>query len=109
MRGRDGDRRDMSTELLGPKDRTPPKTAADVKQVSERTALELPRIRCVFQHPLLRLDQLRPQRCDRGQRFWVIDEARVIVHTRSGAVALQDRKSTRLNSSHDQISYAVFC
>src|SRR5206468_9194635 len=25
----------------------------------------------------------------------------------SGAV--QDRKSTRLNSSHDQISYAVFC
>src|SRR2546428_10270508 len=24
-------------------------------------------------------------------------------------VALRDRKSTRLNSSHDQISYAVFC
>src|SRR2546428_2521576 len=23
--------------------------------------------------------------------------------------AIQDRKSTRLNSSHDQISYAVFC
>src|SRR2546421_1189215 len=23
--------------------------------------------------------------------------------------ALEDRKSTRLNSSHDQISYAVFC
>src|SRR2546421_9256422 len=27
--------------------------------------------------------------------------------TRSGSV--KDRKSTRLNSSHDQISYAVFC
>src|SRR2546421_8743448 len=26
-----------------------------------------------------------------------------------GAGRLQDRKSTRLNSSHDQISYAVFC
>src|SRR2546421_6271669 len=26
-----------------------------------------------------------------------------------GAVGLRDRKSTRLNSSHDQISYAVFC
>src|SRR2546428_1031114 len=26
-----------------------------------------------------------------------------------GHVAEQDRKSTRLNSSHDQISYAVFC
>src|SRR2546421_8572975 len=24
-------------------------------------------------------------------------------------MALEDRKSTRLNSSHDQISYAVFC
>src|SRR2546428_8730893 len=24
-------------------------------------------------------------------------------------VRVQDRKSTRLNSSHDQISYAVFC
>src|SRR2546430_9323120 len=26
-----------------------------------------------------------------------------------GAYTLQDRKSTRLNSSHSQISYAVFC
>src|SRR5206468_12189304 len=26
-----------------------------------------------------------------------------------GSGADQDRKSTRLNSSHDQISYAVFC
>src|SRR2546428_2113455 len=26
-----------------------------------------------------------------------------------GLDAIQDRKSTRLNSSHDQISYAVFC
>src|SRR5688572_31029426 len=25
------------------------------------------------------------------------------------ALSLQDRKSTRLNSSHSQISYAVFC
>src|SRR2546428_5706611 len=25
------------------------------------------------------------------------------------AGSMQDRKSTRLNSSHDQISYAVFC
>src|SRR2546428_9084074 len=26
-----------------------------------------------------------------------------------GEVEVRDRKSTRLNSSHDQISYAVFC
>src|SRR2546428_6248421 len=33
------------------------------------------------------------------------------VRNRSGAVrgSRVDRKSTRLNSSHDQISYAVFC
>src|SRR3982751_7023178 len=32
-------------------------------------------------------------------------------HARPGPERLQDgdRKSTRLNSSHDQISYAVFC
>src|SRR5688572_205716 len=30
-------------------------------------------------------------------------------HTPSDAQASTDRKSTRLNSSHSQISYAVFC
>src|SRR3989440_3183353 len=29
--------------------------------------------------------------------------------SRSALWVVQDRKSTRLNSSHDQISYAVFC
>src|SRR2546421_7194368 len=28
---------------------------------------------------------------------------------RAGTRTIEDRKSTRLNSSHDQISYAVFC
>src|SRR3712207_8095663 len=31
------------------------------------------------------------------------------VHLRRGTVNLKDRKSTRLNSSHANISYAVFC
>src|SRR2546427_8611772 len=31
------------------------------------------------------------------------------VWTRSVAQLVRDRKSTRLNSSHSQISYAVFC
>src|SRR2546430_4107882 len=30
-------------------------------------------------------------------------------HRPAGGSALRDRKSTRLNSSHSQISYAVFC
>src|SRR2546421_8951104 len=33
----------------------------------------------------------------------------VIVALIVGGLAILDRKSTRLNSSHDQISYAVFC
>src|SRR2546428_1893674 len=46
-----------------------------------------------------------------------IYEMNEIQHLRRSAVSvaqevlylIQDRKSTRLNSSHDQISYAVFC
>src|SRR5207245_3502990 len=51
-----------------------------------------------------------------GGRFprRVIVEPRVLLleeqlHGARGAVALLDRKSTRLNSSHGSISYAVFC
>src|SRR3712207_8294581 len=41
----------------------------------------------------------RHRRPARGRRFALVE--RVVVHT--------DRKSTRLNSSHANISYAVFC
>src|SRR2546427_6629943 len=36
-------------------------------------------------------------------------ERRRIGHTEEEQLAMPDRKSTRLNSSHSQISYAVFC
>src|SRR2546421_6716654 len=36
-------------------------------------------------------------------------DARSGVIRRVRAIIVGDRKSTRLNSSHDQISYAVFC
>src|SRR2546430_6379308 len=39
-----------------------------------------------------------------GKRF-----GRLYVLNRYRTVAKRDRKSTRLNSSHSQISYAVFC
>src|SRR5206468_7425386 len=35
--------------------------------------------------------------------------ARVLEHVVGSFAGAGDRKSTRLNSSHDQISYAVFC
>src|SRR2546430_16624299 len=37
------------------------------------------------------------------------DDDRVEVGAEHGVVPHGDRKSTRLNSSHSQISYAVFC
>src|SRR2546430_12523112 len=66
----------------------------------------------------------RSQPLDRGQAF--VNCARVVlrkvadrhvvppaqrarVAVRGGDGRLRDRKSTRLNSSHSQISYAVFC
>src|SRR2546427_3372576 len=55
---------------------------------------------------------------DADQIFgWRVDEAQKRIDALNQALALQqaryednqDRKSTRLNSSHSQISYAVFC
>src|SRR3712207_7596287 len=48
------------------------------------------------------------RRRQRGQRHCHGDEERSPAGARIGRVA-QDRKSTRLNSSHANISYAVFC
>src|SRR2546430_15574716 len=45
---------------------------------------------------------------DSSGRFG-IDHWRAEMLEHSGTGMLQDRKSTRLNSSHSQISYAVFC
>src|SRR2546421_8653214 len=42
-------------------------------------------------------------------RSAVADPARVARRHRAAVPEHRDRKSTRLNSSHDQISYAVFC
>src|SRR5205809_5718917 len=51
---------------------------------------------------------LRPRR----RRLGGVNEVVVIPHRQAGGgffVDDQDRKSTRLNSSHGYISYAVFC
>src|SRR2546427_6215129 len=41
-----------------------------------------------------------------GERVFDVDRAPQAIHV---ARRVRDRKSTRLNSSHSQISYAVFC
>src|SRR2546430_7472888 len=58
--------------------------------------------------PILRLSRLRPRRMagpGRGERSRGAERLRVF----GGRDIQGDRKSTRLNSSHSQISYAVFC
>src|SRR5690606_40208838 len=40
---------------------------------------------------------------------FAVEEAPKFVYTNLDDVELEDRKSTRLNSSHVKISYAVFC
>src|SRR2546430_7929256 len=52
-----------------------------------------------------RVDQGRPRHVDRGAGQGPVRLRAVQHHPALGV----DRKSTRLNSSHSQISYAVFC
>src|SRR2546422_5444879 len=44
-----------------------------------------------------------------GQRINRLQKSRHYQHARLKIVRIRDRKSTRLNSSHGYISYAVFC
>src|SRR3989440_8943050 len=56
------------------------------------------------------LVEQRPRAQSRGQAVATEQGELVIFTTRERpARGQRDRKSTRLNSSHDQISYAVFC
>src|SRR5205085_3519666 len=44
-----------------------------------------------------------------AKKIECFDVARVLAQARRRSTLFSDRKSTRLNSSHSQISYAVFC
>src|SRR5256885_9907329 len=57
---------------------------------------------------LFRSQKLRGASISRGEALAVNGMEGYAVITRSGS-PLEDRKSTRLNSSHLVISYAVFC
>src|SRR2546421_4467160 len=52
----------------------------------------------------------RPGACRRRIFVATIDARLIALDSKDGKPCVNlDRKSTRLNSSHDQISYAVFC
>src|SRR5699024_11407587 len=44
-----------------------------------------------------------------SSHVWVSTSTRTSVCVKASSAAIADRKSTRLNSSHVSISYAVFC
>src|SRR5438034_11583339 len=58
---------------------------------------------------LRRLGRLRRRRCIRPSSLWASGTARTPSGTFQALIPRGDRKSTRLNSSHTVISYAVFC
>src|SRR5206468_10625670 len=55
------------------------------------------------------LSDLRRSRLPSWDPKWNLDGLPPCTEWRWCRARRQDRKSTRLNSSHDQISYAVFC
>src|SRR5690349_21947335 len=57
---------------------------------------------------VLELPEIEPALGDRGERL-AVELGEVRHHPFVDAIGEQDRKSTRLNSSHVEISYAVFC
>src|SRR2546430_7029898 len=59
--------------------------------------------------PYTTLFRSAPEGCDDGGRMRVARRLARRDVDRGGAAHGRDRKSTRLNSSHSQISYAVFC
>src|SRR3712207_7662765 len=50
----------------------------------------------------------RVARADPERRL-ALDRVQALLHPRAAPPRARDRKSTRLNSSHANISYAVFC
>src|SRR3712207_8995473 len=57
-----------------------------------------------------RIPDSTPSRSDKGIMIANTQSARMpVLAKRSQSSVLTDRKSTRLNSSHANISYAVFC
>src|SRR2546427_9184392 len=51
----------------------------------------------------------KPRVQGKGPRPYALTGTRIELGLQGQEIRLVDRKSTRLNSSHSQISYAVFC
>src|SRR5690606_40184549 len=59
-----------------------------------------------WRRPGVEIDQVAVAGAEQGEPAW---PGRIVVGGDVRLAVLRDRKSTRLNSSHVKISYAVFC
>src|SRR2546427_9238159 len=76
-----------------------PKTVANIHRVMHRALNQAQRWRLITANVADLVDPPRQRR----------PEMKALSPEQARAVLNADRKSTRLNSSHSQISYAVFC
>src|SRR2546430_8303250 len=63
----------------------------------------------LFRSRVVPLDVLAARLVDLGEHRRRLELIGEVAHDGAHSVYFLDRKSTRLNSSHSQISYAVFC
>src|SRR5256885_9525517 len=75
----------------------------------ERVRRKPERRRRKFRPETLRHRNGRRRKVQPPRGFWRAVDSIVSTHRRGAALKGRDRKSTRLNSSHLVISYAVFC
>src|SRR2546430_6068479 len=68
--------------------------------------IDLPKPLRWFSVNVMIVPRRKEQSAKAYQKIQLPEGSPLLVHTRELA---EDRKSTRLNSSHSQISYAVFC
>src|SRR5690606_40531390 len=95
-----------------------PTATSQVSTISLHDALPISRVAGARAHGTARPGMARPERADqradarpagRTARQPAGQLSRVRRHQQPHGLAAEDRKSTRLNSSHVKISYAVFC
>src|SRR5206468_1106555 len=110
---------DIALPLMGPLDLLVQVHAASVNPLDVKTRDGKFKMLLKYQFPLVLGNDLsgvvsdvgaQVTRFKKGDAVYArLDRDRIGARHLRAHVGNQDRKSTRLNSSHDQISYAVFC